>query len=268
LSGEIRWFRYHSQPSKGRFSTRCGSSKNSCLDNDFEPESALAFQHYKGWYNAISKSAISLVPRKDRFIGVVYNSIDCSQYPFNHGKRGDYLLYFSRFSPEKGAHVAIKIARELGYPLILAGNIADPDYFKENILPFVDEKKIRCETEVSPERKLELMMNAKCLLAPITWPEPFGIFMVEAQACGTPVIAYGLGAAPEIIEHGRTGFIAKSFPEMVSYVKLIDQIDSRKCRQLVLDKFDVPQLADGYLAVYRSIISKTVAAAPKVVVKN
>jgi glycosyltransferase involved in cell wall biosynthesis len=233
-----------------------------------DPESAQIFPYYKGWYNAISKSAASLVPRTERFAGVVYNSIDCSKYPFNHGNRGDYLLFFSRFSPEKGAHDAIRVAKKLGMPLVLAGNISEPAYFKNEILPLVDGKKIRCETEVSPERKKDLMMNARCLLAPITWNEPFGLFMAEAQACGTPVIGNRFGAAPEIVEDGKTGFIVDSLAQMISCVKKVDRIDSQMCRRRILDRFDLPQLADSYLAAYRRIISKTVATAPKVVIKN
>jgi len=231
-------------------------------------ENLPAFQRYKGWFNVISKSEIRRFLPTSRFVGAIHNSIDCSQYPYNHDKRGDYLLFFSRFSPEKGAEDAIRAALKLDLPLVLAGNVADPQYFKTKILPCVDGRKIRCETEVSSERKKELMLNAKCLVAPLKWPEPFGLFMVEALACGTPVIAYRNGAAPEIILDGKTGFIVDSFNELLSCIKEVDRIDSYACRQLVLDKFDVPQLADSYLAVYKKIISKTIDSAPKVFVNN
>jgi len=231
-------------------------------------ENALAFQKYEGWYNVISKSAIRTVPRSDRFVGAIYNSIDCSKYPFNYGKRGVYLLFFSRFSPEKGADDAIRAALKLDLPLVLAGNVADHQYFKSKILPYVDGRKIRCETEVTPERKKELMLNAKCLIAPLKWAEPFGIFMAEALACGSPVVAYRNGAAPEIVAHGKTGYIVDTFSEMIARVKEIDRIDSRECRQRILDKFDVPQLADNYLAAYRNIILKRIDTAPNVFVKN
>lgn len=229
-------------------------------------DGAFAFLRYKGWYNVISKSAISSVPFTNRLVGEVYNSIDCSEYPFNHGQRGDYLLYFSRFSPEKGAVDAIRVALKLNLPIVLAGNVADRDYFRARILPLVDKRMIRCETEVSQERKIELMLNAKCLLAPLKWAEPFGIFIAEALACGTPVIAYRQGAAPEIVNDGVTGYIVDSFSEMIAAVKKVDRIDSSDCRQRILDNFDVPQLADRYLAVYQRIISKTVHATPKVIV--
>lgn len=231
-------------------------------------EMQFAFKNYKGWYNVISKSSIPLVPGGDHFSGVIYNSIDCSKYPFNYGYRGNYLLFFSRFSPEKGAHHAIHASRILGIPVILAGSVTDRNYFKTKVLPYVDNKMIRCETEVTPERKKELMLNAKCLLAPLEWPEIFGLFLAEALACGTPVIAYNQGAAPEIIDDGNTGFVVNTFEEMLSAVKRIDKIDSRECRQQMLDKFDVPRLADNYLQAYRNIISKTLDTAAEVVVKN
>jgi len=238
------------------------------IHGPMERDGIFGFSRYRGWYNVISKSAISSVPLSDHLVGEVYNSIDCSMYPFNYGERGDYLLYFSRFSPEKGAVDAIRVALKLNLPIVLAGNVADRDYFRAKILPLVDKRMIRCETEVSQERKIELMLNAKCLLAPLRWAEPFGIFIAEALACGTPVVAYRQGAAPEIVADGVTGYIVDSFSEMVAAVKKIDQIDSSNCRQSILDNFDVPQLADRYLAVYQKIISKKVHATPKVIVNQ
>jgi glycosyltransferase involved in cell wall biosynthesis len=125
------------------------------LHGPMDTSQAPWFQNYKGWYNVISKSQVAVVPKKTiaKFAGVVYNSIDCSQYPFNRESRGDYLLYFSRFSPEKGALEAIRAAMELDIPLILAGNISNAEFFQKKIRPFIDGRKIRCETKVPPERK-------------------------------------------------------------------------------------------------------------------
>lgn len=221
----------------------------------------ILFNHYKGWYNTISQSAFRLLPPKERFAGVIYNAINCSEYPFNDGNRGEYLLFFSRFSPDKGAHLAIQAARRLKIPLILAGNLhpVEHEYFKTQVLPYVDGKMVKYEGEVDNTRKKELMANAKCLLAPITWPEPFGLFMIEAMACGTPVIAYNQGAAPEIVRQEETGYLVNSIDEMVDSVKKIEQIDSWKCRQRVLRNFDVPVLADNYLKAYEQILSENCA---------
>ncbi|MGI0081256.1 MAG: glycosyltransferase family 4 protein [Nitrososphaerales archaeon] len=228
----------------------------------------VAFDRYKGWYNTISKSAKSLLPLKERFAGVIYNAINCSEYPYNDRGREEYLLYFSRFSPEKGAHLAIQVARDLNIPLVLAGNLhpVESEYFKTKVLPFVDGKMVICAGEVDTLRKKELMANAKCLLAPITWPEPFGLFMIEAMACGTPVIAFNLGAAPEIIQHEETGYLVRTLDEMKDSVKRIDRIDPWKCRQLVLRNFDVSILADNYLNAYGNILSNSFAAKPELLV--
>ena len=158
------------------------------------------FMRYTGWYNTVSKSAKSLLPPKERFAGVVYNAIETATYPFSSKERSGFLLYLSRFSPEKGAHLAIEIARRLNMPLVMAGNLHpnDQEFFNSEILPYVDGKMIRCEGAVDDERKKELMMEAKCLLAPITWPEPFGLFMIEAMAYTHARI---IAAAWDSIEH-------------------------------------------------------------------
>ena len=116
-------------------------------------------------------------------------------------------------------------------------------------------------------RKKELMANAKCLLAPILWPEPFGLFMIEAMACGTPVIAYNQGAAPEIVRDGETGYVVDSFEEMVGSVKKVDFINPLDCRQHVLRNFDVKVLTDNYLNAYRRVIFEN-RGAMKRLVKN
>ena len=105
--------------------------------------------------------------------------------------------------------------------------------------------------------KKELMANAKCLLAPITWPEPFGLFMIEAMACGTPVIAYNRGAAPELVQDGETGYVVNSLDEMVDSVKKIELIYPMRCRQRVLSNFDVPVLAENYLKAYQNILNES-----------
>jgi glycosyltransferase involved in cell wall biosynthesis len=240
------------------------------LHGRMEEETSVAFDHYNGWYNTVSKSARRYFPPKPKFAGVVYNAIDSTDYPFNRGARGDYLLYFSRFCADKGAHLAIKAARKLRLPLVLAGDIhpSEVEYFRAQVKPFIDGKMIKYEPQVDNERKKELMMNAKCLLAPIMWPEPFGLFMVEAQACGSPVVSLAYGAAPEIVRHGETGYVVDSYEEMVRSIREVDRIDSRRCRQFVLDNFDVPVLADNYLKAYNRILTQSSVAAPELVVKK
>ena len=210
---------------------------------------------YKGYYNTISKSAKALLPDKEGFVGVIYNAIDCKSYPFSD-RGGDDLLFLSRISPEKGSHIAIEVAKRSGRRLILAGNVltVDEEYFQQSIMPQVDGDIVQYFGEADAEQKRELFANALCLLMPITWPEPFGLVMVEAMACGTPVIALDKGAAPEIVLYGETGFIAENVEQMLEAVGKVNRIDRSRCREHVERNFDVPRMADDYLRAYEWIL--------------
>lgn len=223
---------------------------------DFYGDYALLFERYRGWYNTISHSAKALLPPRERFAGVVYNAIDCASFPFNGGARDDYLLFLSRINAEKGPHLAVEVARRLGQRLIIAGNAdgADREFFDRWILPEVDGDQIRYVGPADSAQKRVLLSNARCLLAPITWEEPFGLFMVEAMACGTPVIAMRRGAAPEVVEDGVTGFIVDTVEEMAEAVGRVDDIDPARCRDHVERHFDAPRMADDYLAAYERVM--------------
>ncbi len=234
------------------------------LHNRLEGDSLTLLAAYKGYYNTISRSAKALLPDKEGFVGVIYNAIDCKSYPFiDRGGEG-YLLFLSRISPEKSPHIAIQVARRLGRRLIIAGNVATwgEGYFKQRVMPQVNGDIVHFFGEADYEQKRELLANALCLLMPITWPEPFGLAMVEAMACGTPVIAFDRGAAPELIVHGETGFIVSGLDEMVEAVKDIHRIDRRFCREHVELNFDVPRMVDDYLAAYERILKRVVKERP------
>jgi glycosyltransferase involved in cell wall biosynthesis len=223
------------------------------LDEDWR----LAFSRYRGWYNTISRSAKALLPAHEGFAGVVYNAIEVQSYPFNGGHREPHLLFLSRMSPEKGPHLAIEVARRLGCKLVLAGNVdaVDEAFFKAVVFPQVDGDQIRYVGEADYHRKRELLAQAYCLLAPLTWAEPFGLFLAEAMACGTPVIAFGRGAAPEVVQHGETGLIVHSLAEMAAAVSRVPTIDPHRCRAHVERHFDVSLLTDRYLATYEVVLT-------------
>jgi len=216
----------------------------------------LLFERYRGWYNTISQSAKRLIPPKQRFAGVIYNAIDVGSHPVNTGPRDDYLLYLSRISPEKGTHLAIEVARRSGQRLVIAGNVDDVDrpYFETEVLPRVDGGLIRYFGEADVVQKRELLARARCLLAPITWPEPFGLFFIEAMACGTPVVVFRRGSAPEVVEDGVTGYVVDTLGQMVEALGRVDRILPAACRRRVEENFDVGRMADDYLAAYRRVL--------------
>jgi len=227
------------------------------LHGNLEGDWRLLFERYKGWYNTISRSAARLLPPQPRCVGVIYNAIDVDSYPFNPGPRGDHLLYLSRISEEKGPHLAIEVAKRLGRRLIIAGNVhpVDEPFFRAKVLPQVDGDKVVYVGEADYHMKRRLFAEAACLLAPITWDEPFGLFLIEAMACGTPVIAIGRGSVPEVVEDGRTGFVVDSIDAMAEAVRRVHEISPYDCRSHVQSRFNVGRMTDEYLAAYRRIVA-------------
>jgi len=229
------------------------------LHGALEGDWALLFEQYGGWYNTISMSAKKLLSPKDRFAGVIHNAIDTDSYPFNEGPRGEHMLFLARLSYEKGPHLACALARKLGRKLIIAGNIdaVDGDYFQSQVLPQVDGRLVQYIGEADNRTKRELLPAACCLVAPITWDEPFGLFFLEAMACGTPVVVFNRGSAPEVIKHGETGFVVNEMAEMEKAVGNVHLIDPHRCREHVEANFSVSRMADGYLAAYNRVIQES-----------
>ena len=222
-----------------------------------DPDVLTVFARYKGWYNAISEAAASLLPPKARYVGVVYNAVDISSYPFNAAsRRGGSLLFLSRMSREKGPHLAIEVATRLQRPLVLAGNVdeGDQEFFNTQVLPRVDGDLIRYVGEADYQQKRDLLSEAHCLLAPITWEEPFGLFMIEAMACGTPVVAFDRGSVPEVVKHGETGYVVDNLEEMVRAVDEVEHIAPYQCRSHVQQRFDACRMVDDYIAAYERVL--------------
>jgi glycosyltransferase involved in cell wall biosynthesis len=221
------------------------------------PDSRFIWQRYRGFYNTISGAQARYITGfpHARYVGVVHNAIDVQTFPFR-AKKEAYLLCLARVSPEKGTHTAIEVARRLDMPLIIAGKVdrVDEEYFRTVVEPQIDGRQIRFYGEADNAAKRELYAGARVLLTPIDWEEPFGLVMPEAMACGTPVIAFARGAAPEIVVNGETGFLVRTIDEMVEAVRHVDEIDPWRCREHVERHFDAPVMASGYLAAYERVL--------------
>jgi glycosyltransferase involved in cell wall biosynthesis len=195
-------------------------------------------------------------------ISTVYNGIDLSTYKFYpQPSETPYLAFLGRISPEKGTHLAIEIAKRSGWHLKMAGkvDVVDVKYFEQEIEPQIDGKQIEYLGEANHAQKNELMGNAVATLFPITWREPFGLVMVESMASGTPVIAMAMGSTPEVVDHGKTGFLCHSVEDCVAAIDRASQLDRNACRKHVRDNFSVERMTDGYEAVYRQVLTERFA---------
>ncbi|MHA4847724.1 glycosyltransferase family 4 protein [Flavitalea antarctica] len=188
------------------------------------------------------------------YIATVYNGIDIKAFTLNEDP-GDYLLFFGRIHPHKGAAEAIEIARRSGHKLIIAGLIQDEQYYKEKVEPFVDNKKVSYIGNCGPEKRNQVLGGALALLHPISFDEPFGLSVAEAMCCGTPVIAYNRGAMPELIVNGRTGYLVADADEAARAAKRIGELHRKDCRTHVQAKFSQEKMTEDYLSVYNQILS-------------
>lgn len=190
-----------------------------------------------------------------RWVGTVYHGLPEDLYTPKFSP-GSYLAFLGRISPEKRPDRAIEIAKRAGIPLKIAAKIdkADRDYYDNCIKPLLDHPLIEFIGEVGDREKNEFLANALGLLFPIDWPEPFGLVMIEAFACGTPVIAYPHGSVPEVMVDGVTGFIVQDIKEAVEAVKRLTFIDRRRCRKIFEERFSAKRMAMDYLKIYEELI--------------
>ncbi len=211
---------------------------------------------YEKYNNKSHYVSISNSDRSDKldYIDTVYHGINLKQFIFKK-EAGDYLLFFGRMHPDKGAKEAIQIAESFGKKLIMAGIIQDKDYFEQEISPHFGEDVVYAGS-VGPEKRDALLGGAYALLHPIFFEEPFGLSVVEAMACGTPVVAFNKGSMPELIKSGENGFIVEGVEEAVRALKKIPEIDRQACRNTVEQKFTVEKMVDNYIQVYKKIIDQ------------
>ena len=172
-----------------------------------------------------------------------------------HGSPGDYLLFFGRIHPDKGTVAAIDVAERAGLPLVMAGIVQDEDYFERRVKPRLDGERVRYVGPVGPEARGALLGGARALLHLIEFEEPFGYSVVEAMACGTPVIANARGSMPEIVRHGVGGFLVGSVDEAVAAVAACGSLDRAAVRASVERRFDVERMVDEYLEVYQRVVA-------------
>jgi glycosyltransferase involved in cell wall biosynthesis len=212
------------------------------------------YKKYNGHVHYVSISNADRNPDLN-YVATVYHGIPLEEFTFREQK-DDYLLFFGRIHHEKGTFEAIQIAKRAGCRLIIAGIIQDQKYFNEKVAPYIDGDRIKYIGSVGPDERDEVLGKARALLHIINFNEPFGLSLIEAMACGTPVIARPRGSIPEIIKNGETGFIIESIDEAVQALEKIDTLDKRKLRQHVQENFSVEKMVDGYINVYKEVMNR------------
>jgi len=228
------------------------------------PEVGSVYRHF-GDAALVSISDSQRAPLPDaNWLATVYNGIDFSSFNLRP-EPGKYLAFLGRISPDKRPDRAIEVARALGVPLKIAAKIDQVDraYFEQAVKPHLDNQLVEFVGEVNEREKDDFLGGALAYLFPIDWPEPFGLTMIEAMACGTPVIGMKCGSVPEVVRDGVSGFVCETMQDFMSAVARIGEIDRAGCQADAFARFSASAMADGYEAVYRQMALRELAAAPK-----
>lgn len=212
---------------------------------------------YRKYNNRTSYVSISNADRHAdlTYIDTVYNGIDLTLFTCNPRPQ-DYLLFFGRISHDKGTREAIEIAKIAKKKIILAGITPEKEYFEREIKPFIDGHDVQYIGSIGPVERNQILGNAYALLHPINFDEPFGLSVVEAMACGTPVIAFNRGSMSELISNGKTGFLVNTVDEAVTAVKDIARINRSACTDHVARHFTLDQMVEGYIRVYEKVLGR------------
>jgi glycosyltransferase involved in cell wall biosynthesis len=212
------------------------------------------YKKYNGSTFYVSISDADRSPELD-YIKTIHHGINLKQFDFQPEPE-DYLLFFGRIHPDKGAKEAIEIARASNKRLIMAGIIQDEAYYEAHVQPYLDNTNVTFLGSVGAEQRNQLLGKAYALLHPIHFNEPFGLSVIEAMACGTPVIAFNRGSMPELIEHGKNGYLVANSHEAIKYINCIEVIDRASCRSTVEDRFSSDRMLEQYCDVYSLIVEQ------------
>jgi glycosyltransferase involved in cell wall biosynthesis len=187
----------------------------------------------------------------------VHHGLPAEMYRFRE-QEGSYLAFLGRISPEKRVDRAIEIAKRAQIPLKIAAKVdrVDKEYFESVVAPLLHDPVVEFVGEIGETEKDEFLGNAFALIFPIDWPEPFGLVMIEAMACGTPVIAYPCGAVPEVVQHGQTGFIVEGLQEAVEAVRRVPELNRKRCREVFEKSFTATRMAQDYVNLFEDLIEK------------
>jgi glycosyltransferase involved in cell wall biosynthesis len=227
--------------------------------NPFAPQTQLAWDAYPWAHNSLSAASAATFPGRGA-VAPIHHGIDVESFPFGEQPTDD-LLFLGRFSPEKGAARAIEAAVRSGRRLTLAGKVDPPDqeHFATAIMPRIDGDRIRYVGEADATMKRQLLASSRALLFPIEWDEPFGLVMIEAMSCGTPVLGFRRASVPEVVEDGRSGFVVDDVDGLVGAIERVDRIDRGECRQRAEARFGFRRMVDDYERAYERVVELSTA---------
>jgi glycosyltransferase involved in cell wall biosynthesis len=212
------------------------------------------FERYDGRGHYVAISDADRHPRL-HYEATIHHGIRMDTFPLVE-ETGEYLLFFGRIHPHKGAAEAIDVAARAGLPLTIAGIVQDREYFERSVEPRIDGDRVRYIGSVGPDERGAVLGGARALLHLISFEEPFGFSVIESMACGTPVIATRRGSMPELVRHGVNGSLVDSLDEAVDAVDAVGRLDRASVRASVEQRFDVSRMVDEYIEVYRRIIER------------
>ncbi len=212
---------------------------------------------YERYNDSTDYVSISDADRNDHldYIATVYNGVDPDQFTVSE-RTGEYLLFFGRIHPDKGAEEAIAIAHQAKRPLWIAGLIQDRDYFRDKVQPHIDEENVRYLGNVGPQERDRILGGAFALLHPISFDEPFGLSVAESMMTGTPVIAFNRGSMPELIDHGKTGYLTDSVEGAVDLVSACGGLNRWEIAETARNRFSVEQMVENYIDVYYRVLNR------------